>query len=130
MAFQSGDRVRIVEQLDLHRDQSKANSILAQLMADLDAFDTTNTTTYANEVRLALSTAETLRTTIAANEASDGIEVLDIDDDYRIEYRPGGATNSDKSKLQANLTRIKNLLDPDGIYLERFVQTGRVIRTL
>lgn len=131
MAFQSGDRARIVEQLNLHRDQVKSTSVLAQLMTELDTFDTANGTTYADDVRALLATCETLRTTIATNSANEGIEEVDIPNAHRVEYFSGNApTAADKNKLNANVAKIRNLLDPNGIYLGRFVLSGRVIPTV
>lgn len=130
MAFETGDRARIVKHLQLHKDQAKADSFLAQLMTEAESFDTTNTTTYVADIQTALTGIETLDTTIASKVEEDAIQRFEEVRVYEVEYvGGGGATAHLKNERKSHTENIWRLLDPDG-YLRQFSSEGRVIRTL
>ena len=132
MAFATGDRSRIIKALNLNREQDTATSTLALLMADLERFDTTNSTNYVQRVQNALLKYERNVPCIEAAASSDALEVIDIDGWGRKEFVAGGGGGTKHLKdQQAGLRdEILNLLDPDNLYLHRYIMTGRVIRTL
>lgn len=130
MAFDNGDRARIVKLLELHRDQVIATSITAQLMTQLETFDANHSTAFVTEVQTLLTASEALQVTIDANAGKDGYTRVDVENEGEIEVAAGGLTQPDKNKLTTNIERIKNLLDPNGHYLDMFATSGRVVRTI
>jgi hypothetical protein len=132
MAFASGDKLRIIKVLNLHKDQIKADSVLSSLMADLEVYDTANSTTYVTEVQTALTDAETSSANIKANRGQDGYTQISIPNEVSIMQGVGssGAVTAQYQYAKSEaISRIKQFLDEDDL-LDAFVVSGRVISSI
>lgn len=130
MPFAATDQERIADALELSTEQYRAGSVLAQLMSQVETNDTKYSTDFAGKITAALDEIECLNTEIDAAELQDGISSISIANQYSETFRSNGTTSSGhKNNKLGQIELIKRFLDPDG-YLERFIQSGRVIRTL
>ena len=130
MAFATGDRKRIADALKLHQEQYFANSLLATLMSDLEAVDAAQGTTFVTDVQSALTSVETLDTSIASSASSDALASLSVDNQYSETYRAaGGATASLKADRSGHIEDIYRWLDPNDL-LRSYSTQSRVIQTL
>lgn len=130
MPFTASDRANLVKHLNLHKDQAKSTSWLAELMKEAETFDTDNSTTYVTNIQAALASISALDTEIRDVSEDDGIKRTDIDGFHEVErFAAGGATSHLKNQRQGHINTIWRSLDPDQL-LRQHVVSDRVIRTL
>lgn len=126
--FETSDRSRLVDALNLDECLNRPNSLLASLMTNRENDDISYGVDRVADIKEALDKIECLQTTL--NEVSQpAVKREKVDNHYEVEYSSGDTSAPTKQSKQSLIQKIKQWLDPLQ-QLEPYVLTGRVIRTL
>ena len=129
MTFAATTKPKLVNILELHRDQAISGSMLSTLMTETENFDSDHGTTYVADIESAITAIEALDVAIAAAAESDGLTEIDIFRRTNIRREAGTATKPALDSRRSHVANIRRLLDPEN-YLERSSLSARVIPTL
>ena len=129
MTFAATTKPKLVNILELHRDQAISGSMLSTLMTETENFDSDHGTTYVADIESAITAIEALDVAIAASSASNGLTQIDVFRKINIRREAGTATKPALDSRQSHVANIRRLLDPEN-HLERSSLSARVIPTL
>ena len=118
--FTEAEKKQIWELFELEREELHPNSSFRQALAQTESDDVTYSTDIVGDVKYLLTEITTLQdTTIPAEAAESAYEVIDIDDDYRVQIKDGGdPANYSRSQLTGKVERIRTLLQLDRYSLQ------------
>jgi hypothetical protein len=126
--FRDGDRRRIVETLQLAITQDCNDSMLSELMADLEEFDLKVSGTYSSTISDLLEELGDLGSLISEDLSRSGILEEEVAGELRIRYgSAGGSSAGVRSRREEIIQIIRKTLDPRELLYNYQMGSGRII---